>query len=146
MFHRFVRHSTDRCFTLQGRIQDLIDARTIEISTPTLSPLPVKPSFPASPLKPPFDTPPVEPKHHVTPTRQGSQPKQRRGRRIESDYTPLVVPLSIIFPRVAPFPRLPEVRPSPDPLPRWYDVGLYCAYHQATGHATDCCFTLRDVI
>ena len=126
MFHRSVGQSTNRCFTLQSRVQGLIDAGAIAI-LPKLSLLLVEPSLFASPLKPPLDTPPVEPMHHFAPARQVLQPRRRRGHRAASDYAPLVAPLGILFPKIAPFLSLPEVRLPPDPLPRWYDAGLYCA-------------------
>ena len=144
-FHRSVSHSTNGCFTLRNAVQDLIDAGIIGTPIP-MSPPPIVlrrgPSLPASPLKPPLDTPPVGPVHHFALARQGSPPKERRGRRAKSDYALLVAPLSIVFPKVAPYLSLPKVRPPPDPLPHWYDAGLYCAYHWATGHTTDGCFTL----
>ena len=66
-FHRSIGHSTDRCFTLQRRIQDLIDAIAIGIPTLASPPLLVKPLLPAPPLEPSLATPPVEPEHHVAP-------------------------------------------------------------------------------
>ena len=71
---------------------------------------------------------------------------QRRGRHIENDFTPLGEPLSIVFPQVVSLLRLLETRPPLNPIPRWYDMSTYCNYHRATGHLTDDCHTLRDVI
>ena len=54
--------------------------------------------------------------------------------------------MSAIFPHVVSLLRLSENCPLPNPLPRWYDMSTYCNYHRATGHSTDNCHTLRDVI
>ena len=153
-FHRVSRHSTNKCFTLQNAVQDLIDTGTIEIPTPALPPLltsppPIvlqgEPSLPAPPLEPSpsLDVPPDEPTHHVALARQGPQLRQRRGRR---DFTPLSEPLSVIFPRVALLLRILEIHPPPDPLPRWYDASPYCYYHQAVGHSTDGCRTSQGIV
>ena len=140
---------------MQNAVQDFIDIGTIEIPTPALPPLlaspppfvlRAKPSLPAPPLEPSLDAPPVEPAHHVALARHGPQPRQRQGRRTESDFTPLCEPVSIIFPRVASLLRLLEARLLPDPLLWWYDASAYCHYHRATGHLTDGCRTLRNIV
>ena len=102
------------------------------------------PSVP--PLVPSLDILPDKPMHHIALAQQRSQPRKGRRRRIVNGYTPLARSLSVIFPLVAPFLRLPETRPPPNPLPPWYDASLYCSYHRSTGHSTDGCYTLRDII
>ena len=39
-----------------------------------------------------------------------------------------------------------EPRPPPYPLPRFYNPGEHCEYHQTSGHTLDKCFHLRHDI
>ena len=98
------------------------------------------PAKPANAASQPYSTPldythslahtaTVEPVHHVTPTRQRLQPRQRRPRRAECDYTPLAEPLSVIFPQVESLLRLPTVRLSPNPPPWWHNTNQFCSFH-----------------
>ena len=80
MFHRCASHSTDKCFTLQNVVRDLINAGTIMIPIAAQSPLPAS-------------------------TVQLGQGWQSRPRRQPHQYTPLAEPLSAIFPLVQPLLR-----------------------------------------
>ena len=71
---------------------------------------------------------------------------QRRPQRAQRNYTPLVEPLSVVFPKVASLLRLLEVHPPPSPLSHWYNTNLYCNFHRVVGHSTDSCYILRNAI
>ena len=59
----------------------------------------------------------AQPIYPVTLVQQGQRQGQRRPRRTERDFTPLVEPLSAIFPMVASLLKLPKVSPPPNPFP-----------------------------
>jgi hypothetical protein len=69
----------------------------------------------------------------------------RRPRR-QTPYTPLAEPLSAVLPKVQALLQYPPTRPTPNPLPQWYNPALYCHFHRTAGHSTDGCHTLRDAI
>ena len=101
---------------------------------------PGSPQFASAPSFPHTAT--VEPVHHVTPAWQERQPRERRRRRKESEFTPLLEPLNAVFLKVASLLELPEIRPPPDPLPQWYKASMFCKFHRASGHSTNKCYTL----
>ena len=69
----------------------------------------------------------AQPIYPVALVQQGQRQGQRRPRRTERDFTPLVDPLSAVFPKVASLLKLSEVCPPLNPLPQWFKANLYCS-------------------
>ncbi|XP_077252356.1 uncharacterized protein LOC143891701 [Tasmannia lanceolata] len=42
--------------------------------------------------------------------------------------------------------KLPDIRPVPDPLPKYWRLDQYCKYHQNSGHLTERCLALKYAI
>ena len=55
-------------------------------------------------------------------------------------------PLSAVLPKVASLLMLHGVRPSPNPVPRWYRTDQFCDFHRVVGHSTNSCITLRGTV
>ncbi|XP_077239764.1 uncharacterized protein LOC143880678 [Tasmannia lanceolata] len=42
--------------------------------------------------------------------------------------------------------KLPDIRPIPDPLPKYWRLDQYCEYHRNSGHLTERCLALKHAI
>uniref|UniRef100_A0A2N9FV44 Retrotransposon gag domain-containing protein n=1 Tax=Fagus sylvatica TaxID=28930 RepID=A0A2N9FV44_FAGSY len=78
---------------------------------------------------------PTKKKQHQT--QYGGQP--RRASKLRRHFDPLGAPISEIFDHICKRGHLKPVNPTlyPNPLPKNWDMSLYCHFHQRTGHSTD---------
>ncbi|KAL2903606.1 putative ABC transporter ATP-binding protein YjkB [Bienertia sinuspersici] len=135
-YHRGNGHSTEKCFKLKDRIQDLVDNGSFHISSGNK-----KPNIQTNPLSVLLiddEECSFDPTCYIT-------PKTRRPRRV---YTPLGMTYTQAFDCLKSKGALSPIGPTADPpaerrSARW-DPNKYCKYHQGKGHDTEDCWTLKN--
>ncbi|XP_077237171.1 uncharacterized protein LOC143878831 [Tasmannia lanceolata] len=74
-----------------------------------------------------------------------SRPAERQAPK---QFDPLPYPYPVILKKLIRDKKikLPDIRPVPDPLPKYWRLDQYCEYHRNSGHLTERCLALKYAI